>query len=526
MCLAEGRRAPASSARINSPRMRSKEIVARPWQKQQCLARSTGESMRAAKPQGSRAAQMKHSSSFTATLLVMVLVTLQAFTPLLTAQSASLTPQELDQLLSPIALYPDSLLSQIMTASTNPQEILDVDNWLAANPNLTGTALTDAAQQQGFDPAFIALVNFPQVLDMMAQHIDDYAAIGNAFAGDQASVTDSIQRLRAQAYAAGSLRSNAQQTVTVQQVGGQTIYVIQPANPQIVFVPQYDPTLDYVAPSTGSVVAASLLSFGAGIGLGALLTGSQPWGWGGWGWNWGARRAYYNNAYWGGWARPYRPPSVWYRPRPIAWSARPGYRGNWNYRPPAYRPPTLGSRPAAGRPPYSPANPPGSRASGQPSTTPPVAGRPNPTPPNRPTAGNRPVPPSNRVTTPAIYKPANPPATQPVRPGNPGAPAMAPGTARPVTPPANRPSRPANPAGAAPTTPRPATPPAAQPSRPANPGQPTNGRPAQSTQGGQQRPQPQPNRTPQAKPAPQPARPAPQTRPAPSAPPKKPALGL
>ena len=131
---------------------------------------------------------MKQSSSFTATLLTVVLVTLQAFEPLLTAQSASLTPQQLDQLLSPIALYPDSLLSQIMTASTNPQEILDVDNWLAANPSLTGTALTDAAQQQGFDPAFIALVSFPQVLDMMAQHIDDYAAIGNAFSANQAAV--------------------------------------------------------------------------------------------------------------------------------------------------------------------------------------------------------------------------------------------------------------------------------------------------------------------------------------------------
>lgn len=129
----------------------------------------------------------------------------------LSAQSAPLTPQELDQLLSPIALYPDSLLSQIMTASTNPQEILDVENWLSANPGLSGTALTDAAQQQGFDPAFIALVNFPQVLEMMAQHIDDYAAIGDAFNQGQGAVTDSIQRLRAQAYDAGTLRSNAQQ---------------------------------------------------------------------------------------------------------------------------------------------------------------------------------------------------------------------------------------------------------------------------------------------------------------------------
>ena len=199
-------------------------------------------------------------------ILLILLPVLQGFEPSLSAQDAPLTPQELDQLLSPVALYPDSLLSQIMTASTNPQEILDVDNWLSQNPGLTGAALTDAAQQQGFDPAFIALVNFPQVLEMMAQHIDDYAAIGQAFSANQGAVTDSIQRLRAQAYAAGTLQSNAQQTVEVQQASGQTIYVIQPANPQVVYLPQYDPTVVYVRPSSG-MVATPLIAFGAG-----------PWG--------------------------------------------------------------------------------------------------------------------------------------------------------------------------------------------------------------------------------------------------------
>ena len=146
-------------------------------------------------------------------------------------------------MLAPVALYPDALLSQITTASTNPQEILDVNAWLQANPGLTGTALTDAAEKQGFDPAFIALVNFPQVLDMMAQHIDDYAAVGQAFSADQGSVTASIQRLRAQAYDSGALRTTEQHKVEVQQSAGQTIYVIQPANPTVVYVPQYDPTI-------------------------------------------------------------------------------------------------------------------------------------------------------------------------------------------------------------------------------------------------------------------------------------------
>ncbi|MGA8311091.1 MAG: DUF3300 domain-containing protein, partial [Terriglobales bacterium] len=282
---------------------------------------------------------MRLKSSFTVILLLISLVVTPDFGPFLSAQTALPTGQELDQLLAPIALYPDSLLAQITTASTNPQEILDVDNWLRDNQGLTGTALTDAAQQQGFDPAFIALVNFPQVLEMMAQHIDDYAAIGQAFSADQEAVSSSIQRLRDQAYAAGSLRSTAQQQVLVQQPAGQTIYVIQPANPQVVYVPQYDPTVVYVAPSTNAVVVASLISFGVGIGIAALLVDNRPWGWGGWGWNWGSRRVYYNHVVWGGWGNPYRPPRIWYRPRPIVWANRPGYRGDWRYRPRNYRPP-------------------------------------------------------------------------------------------------------------------------------------------------------------------------------------------
>src|SRR6202789_806378 len=222
-------------------------------------------------------------------VLLITMMAPQDFGALLLAQTPVPSPAELDQLLAPVALYPDSLLSQITTAATNPQEILDVDNWLAQNPSLTGTALTDAAQQQGFDPAFIALVNFPTVVEMMAEHIDDYAAIGQAVTANQAEVAASIQRLRSQAYASGALRSNAQQQVDVQQASGQPVYAIQPANPQVVYVPEYDPTVVYVRPA-GGVVATSFVSFGIGIGIGALLVDNRPWGWGGWGWNWGSRR--------------------------------------------------------------------------------------------------------------------------------------------------------------------------------------------------------------------------------------------
>src|ERR1700685_4300938 len=248
---------------------------------------------------------MLRKRAFTTVILLFALLFSQDLVPLGRAQdSPPPTPEELDQLLAPVALYPDSLLAQITTACTNPQEILDVDNWLQQNSNLSGTALTDAAQAAGFDPAFIALVNFPQVVTMMAENIDDYAAIGDAFSADQASVTASIQRLRAQAYASGALRSNSQQQVEVQQPAGQTIYVIQPAAPQIVYVPQYDPTVVYVRPASDAIVATSLISFGVGIGIGALVVDNRPWGWGGWGWNWGSRRAYYNHTVWGGWGNP------------------------------------------------------------------------------------------------------------------------------------------------------------------------------------------------------------------------------
>src|SRR3984957_13596830 len=140
---------------------------------------------------------MRHKPGLCAVVPLVILLLFQGLAPDLQAQlPPPPTPQQLDQLLAPVALYPDSLLAQITTASTNPQEILDVDNWLAHNKSLTGTALTDAAQQQGFYPPFIALVNFPVVGEMMAEHIDDYAAIGQAVTANQAEVAASIQRLR------------------------------------------------------------------------------------------------------------------------------------------------------------------------------------------------------------------------------------------------------------------------------------------------------------------------------------------
>jgi hypothetical protein len=334
---------------------------------------------------------MQGKPSLYAVLLLVSLLLFQGLAPDLQAQMPAVpTPQELDQLLAPVALYPDALLAQITTAATNPQEILDVDNWLAQNQNLSESQLTAAAQQQGFDPAFIALAGFPQVIQMMAENIDDYAAIGAAVMANQGEVSASIQRLRSQAYASGALRTSPQQVVNVQQEGGAPYYVIQPANPQVVYLPQYDPTRVYVGGA-----GPGLVTFGIAIGITALLV-SQPWGWGGWGWNWGGRRIYYNRGPWGGWGGGYRPPRVTWRPRPVVYRNRPGFGGNWGYRPPNYRPPR-------------PVNRPGTR----PGYTRPVNG-----PGNRPPANNRPPvitrPPSNN-------RPPNGgrPSIQPVRPGTP-----------------------------------------------------------------------------------------------------------
>jgi hypothetical protein len=368
---------------------------------------------------------MQRKPGLAAVLFLVVLVVFQGLAPDLQAQATPVpSPQQLDQLLAPIALYPDSLLAQITTASTNPQEILDVDNWLAQNQNMPLSQLTGAAQQQGFDPAFIALVGFPQVLEMMAENIDDYAAIGAAVSANQGEVSASIQRLRAQAYASGALRSSPQQQVEVQ--GG--YYAIQPVNPQVVYVPQYNPTVVYV----GGGLSPALLTFGIGIGITALLV-SQPWGWGGWGWNWGARRVYYNRAPWGGWGGGYHPPHAWYRPRPVMYNNRPGYGGNWGYRPPNYRPqrpsryPTVtrpGTRPSPGRP-VNTRPPNNQRPGNQRPGTP--GNKPQPRPTNtrpasgvRPPAQNRPAP-QTRPTT-ARPTPQNKPTTARPAPQNKPAP--------------------------------------------------------------------------------------------------------
>ncbi len=196
-------------------------------------------------------------------------------------------PETLDKLLGPIALYPDALVVQILMCAQSPYQVRQVSAWLKQHSDLKGSALQEAAQKEGFDSSFVAIVLFPQVLDMMAGQVDWTTQLGQAFSGDRNGVFDSIQRLRAQAQAVGNLKSTPQQEVQTQTTSsGQQVIVIQPANPQVVYVPQYNPQVVYVQPAPSTVVvqdnsaavAAGAIGFTAGVIIGAAASDNY-WGW-------------------------------------------------------------------------------------------------------------------------------------------------------------------------------------------------------------------------------------------------------
>jgi Protein of unknown function (DUF3300) len=200
-----------------------------------------------------------------------------------TGNSSAATPDQLDKLLAPVALYPDALLMQVLAASVNSQEVLDGGNWLLQNKSLEGTKLDSAAKAAGFGAAMMALFHFPQVVDMMCSEIDWTKQLGDAFSANQSAVLDSVQRLRLQAKQVGNLQTTPQQTVVTQQVSGQQVIVIQPTNPQIIYVPQYNPVQVYVAPPPSST--SVLIAFGVGMAVGAMFSSNNyyypRWGYGG-----------------------------------------------------------------------------------------------------------------------------------------------------------------------------------------------------------------------------------------------------
>jgi hypothetical protein len=200
---------------------------------------------------------------------------------------AAQPPGSLDELLAPVALYPDALLAQILQCAQDPPKVTELDQWLKTNSNLKGTQLQDAALKAGFEPSFITMVVFPTVVAKMAGQIPWTTLVGQAFTANRTAVFDAIQRLRKQAQDIGTLKTTAQQEVETKSTSsGDSVIVIEPANPQVVYVPQYNPEVVYTqAPSsttvvvqednTDEVVAAGLIGFTAGIAMGSMMNNNN-----------------------------------------------------------------------------------------------------------------------------------------------------------------------------------------------------------------------------------------------------------
>jgi hypothetical protein len=208
-------------------------------------------------------------------------------------QAAPTIPDgQLDALVAPVALYPDPLLTQVLVASTYPLELIQLQQWLQKNPGLTGDALTNAVQKQDWDPSIQAMSVFPDLVKRLSDDIKWTTDLGNAFLAQQSDVMDAVQRMRTKAMDAGKLKSNEQMKVETQTVESKTVVVIQPANPQIVYVPTYNPVVVYgppvvmypyppiYYPPPSYYAAGMFFAFGVGIAVGSYYRG-------GWGYNCG-----------------------------------------------------------------------------------------------------------------------------------------------------------------------------------------------------------------------------------------------
>jgi hypothetical protein len=285
------------------------------------------------------------------------------------AVPGSWTPEQLEELLAPVAIYPDVVLGHVLTASTNPQEVLDAGNWLIDHQDLSGKQVDEEAGKLGLSPSVRALLQFPDVMDLMCMQMDWTTELGQAFTADQGAVLDAVQRLRAQAKDVGNLESSPQLKVSTESQDGNEILKVDPPSPDVVYVPKYDPQAVYAPPpanipppstinvvpaagttttvttagttttvastpttatteekghSTGALVTTGLLAFGAGILVNEVFDDDD---WDDYGPNY-----YHGGMYYGG--RPYYPPPPYmYRP-PYG----PGYYPAHNYnRPPNYQ---------------------------------------------------------------------------------------------------------------------------------------------------------------------------------------------
>jgi Protein of unknown function (DUF3300) len=208
------------------------------------------------------------------------------------AEASRIPSDQLDSLVSPIALYPDPLLAQTLAASTYPLELMQLHQWLARNSGLKDKALADAVARQPWDPSIQAMAALPDVVKRLTDDIQWTTDLGNAFLAQQSDVMDAVQRMRHKAEGTGNLKSTPQQTVETQVIQNKEVIVIEQADPQVVYVPSYNPTVVYGAPvypyppiyypPAGYYAAGAAISFGVGMAMGAAWGGG--WGWGaGWG---------------------------------------------------------------------------------------------------------------------------------------------------------------------------------------------------------------------------------------------------
>ena len=223
--------------------------------------------------------------------------------------------EELEQLVAPIALYPDALVAQVLMASTYPLEVVEAARWSKANPNLKDKALQDALEKQSWDPSVKSLAAFPQILHMLNEKLDMTQKLGDAFLAQQKDVMDAVQRLRVKAQAAGNLKSSKEQTVTTEQ----QVIKIEPADPQVVYVPTYNPTVvygpwpypaypPYYYYPPGYYPGGAFFTFTVGIAIGAA------WG----GCNWHGGNVYIDHRTYNNFNRT---------------DIKTGDRGDWQHRP-------------------------------------------------------------------------------------------------------------------------------------------------------------------------------------------------
>ena len=215
-------------------------------------------------------------------------------------QGQPLSAEQLDQLVAPIALYPDALVAQVLAAATYPTQVVEADRWRQAQGNAPAEQIAAGAESQNWDPSVKALTAFPTVLAQMDRNIQWTTDLGNAYYNQPQDVMDSVQAMREKAQTAGQLRSTPQQVVT----NTDGAIAIAPANPAVVYVPVYNPWVVYGAPfpiypgyyyAPPPGIFWGGLAIGFGIGIGVAFLAHWGWGWGHWGIGWHNRAVFYNH---------------------------------------------------------------------------------------------------------------------------------------------------------------------------------------------------------------------------------------